>query len=186
MILKNGHYTINIKKDTTYRLGSTDNHFYDLILNPLKLNHSDFHDALSIYINDGIREQHLALVGDLFSSAENIAILKGHDLIVLEGFSIIVIDCHTYKVTAQNNLKSAMCIAIYEFDDGYVVHGELEIIKLSSTFEVEWVFMGGEIFVRFDKECFLEIKGDKIHVIDWINMQYEIDKLGNGKVINTM
>ena len=182
-ILKNEHYTINITKDTTFRLGSADNHFYDYILNPLDLSRSNFHDTLSIFIDNGIEEQRFALVGDLFSSAENIAVLKKHDLIVIEGFSVIVIDCRTQKLIRQHNLKSAMCIAIYEFGEGYVVHGELEIIKLSTTFEIEWVFMGGEIFVRFDGGCSFEIKGDKIHVTDWLDVQYEIDKFGNGTII---
>jgi len=73
-----------------------------------------------------------------------------------------------------------MGIAIYEFDGGYVIHGELEIIKLSATLEIEWVFRGGEIFVRLDGDCSFEIKGDKIHVVDWANVRYEIDRFGNG------
>lgn len=183
MIIKNEHYTIKTNKDTTFRLDSADNHFYDHVLNPLKLSRSNSYDVLSISIDDGIQEKCLALVGDLFCSTEKIVITKGHDLIVLEGFSIIVIDCRTRKVTEQHDLETAMGIAIYEFDGGYVIHGELEIIKLSATLEIEWVFTGGETFVRFDGDCSFEIKGDKIHVVDWDNVRYEIDKFGNGKIV---
>jgi len=77
-----------------------------------------------------------------------------------------------------------MCIAIYEFDGGYVVHGELEIVKLSSMFEMEWRFLGRDIFVSSDGDCPFEIKGNKIYVVDWLNIRYEIDRFGNDKVVS--
>lgn len=117
-----------------------------------------------------------------FNSVANIGILRGHELIALEGFRIVVIDFRTNEVVHIYHLKSAMNFEIYEFDQGYVVYGEFEIIKLSATFDVEWVYEGGDIFVRFSGGHGFEIKGGKIYVTDWCEVRHEIDRFGNGKL----
>jgi len=105
MMIKNENYTININKDMTFKLGSADNHFYDVVLNPFQLESPDFYDILSINIDNSILQIRLALIGEMFSSVENIAILKDHDLIVLEAFNI-VIDSRTQMVSTRQIIDS--------------------------------------------------------------------------------
>jgi hypothetical protein len=82
-ILENSSYKVNIKLDRTFTLDSKDNGVYQMILNPCEQTHTDYYNTFSITIDDRKYEKHLALIGSIWGSDEDAAILEGNDLIVL-------------------------------------------------------------------------------------------------------
>jgi len=77
---------------------------------------------------------------------------------------------------AAEQLSAGAVIAAYSCGEGYLLHGELEIIRLSKELTSLWAFLGNDIFVsRSGDKNALEMKPDRICVRDWRGGCYEID-----------
>ena len=66
--------------------------------------------------------------------------------------------------------------------DGYLIYGEIEIIKLDNEFNVAWKFSGRDIFVSISGKNAFEIAEQSIKLYDFEDNFYEIDF--DGKLIN--
>lgn len=156
MKLCNDKYKIEISEDATYTLQSTDNRHYDYTFNPSNLTRNDFIKAFNIKIED-IRNHSLAtniaLIGSLFCSEDHCAILINSILIVLMNDLITQFDLESKSLTRFKDLGEHGCFfEIYHVDDGYIIYGELEILKLDFMFNIIWAFSGADIFVSQDDQ----------------------------------
>ena len=180
MFVENEIYKINICKDETFTVDSADNKPYDLVFNPSNMDRSDYYKTLSICIDVNGSQKHLALIGSLYAGDEDIAVLKDKDLIVLMNTMLTVIDCNALTIKSCKTISDfGVYFSLHKFDDGYVVYGELDIIKLSAELETDWSFSGADIFVTLDGRCSFYIEDDTICLIDWNGTEYKIDKYGN-------
>ena len=75
-------------------------------------------------------------------------------------------------------LPAKLTTLIDKFKNGYVVYGELDILKLSPTFDIEWSFSGEDIFVSQDGSMPFQIANDTIYLSDWNGRKYTIDRYG--------
>ncbi|MDQ0362026.1 hypothetical protein [Breznakia pachnodae] len=173
MILYNSVYEVEITEITKLELTTFK---YDKIFDYMKLIDSEFSKIWNIFIN----KSNMILVAHM--SAPCSCILHESELIILLDGYIVILDLNTYEMTAIDDFKNHGCFfAIYEYDEGYIIHGELEIIKLSNDFKIEWSFSGSDIFVRADgTECF-RIIDDKVEVRCWDGLEVLLDI--KGKVI---
>ncbi len=182
MLLNNQTYKIEIAIDETYTLNSTDNKHYDYAYNPNKLDGNDFINVFSIKIKSREKAISIALVGGLYSDVEKCAILNENTLIVLQNEMISQIDITTGELLDSKNIETfGSNFAIYKIQTGYIIHGEIEILKLSFDFEIEWSFSAKDIFATIDGEKAFELCEDCIKLYDFENNYYEIDF--DGKLI---
>lgn len=179
MLIDNGIYKIEIVKDATFTLDSVDNKPYALILNPNNMKRSDYYKAFSINIDNSTDQKCIALIGSFFGSDEDVAILEDNALTVLMNATISVIDCRTLELKLHKKISArGIYCSIYKFENGYIVYGELEILKLSSNFEVEWSFSGEDVFVTQDGSLPFYIQDKSIYLTDWNGSTYIVNKLG--------
>lgn len=182
MQLKNLQYSIDIEIDNTFTLESTDNRPYDYIFNPEALTRNDYTKVFSIRISKGCDEPtNIALIGSFYSFPEDCAILKDNHLTVLMDSTITVIDLITLSIIRHKIFSDfGTYFSIYSFDNGYIVYGELDIVKLDITLQIEWTFSGADIFVLPDESIIpFNINGDTIELRDWEGKYYYLDKYGN-------
>lgn len=175
-------YKIYIEKDRTFTLDSADNKPYDLILNPFEMKRSDYYTVLSINIDIGGKQKNIALVGTLYGEASDIAVLDDHDLVVLMNTNLVVIDCNYLVVKLSKCVSEyGVYFSIYKFEGSYIIYGELDIIKLSSTLTVDWSFSGEDIFVTQDGSRPFAIENGLIHLTDWNGRKYTVNRFGKEK-----
>ena len=183
MNIENATYKIAIVKDETFTLDSVDNKPYDYIFNPVGFRRSDFYMAYSINIDDGIGKKRIALIGSAYGRVDNSAVMEDDTLIVLANTILVSIDCRTISMKSHE-IKSdtipffKVLLGIYRFDNAYIVHGEIDILKLSPAFEIEWSYSGGDIFITQDGSCPFRIENDIIHLTDWNGRKYAVNKFG--------
>ena len=179
MFIENEFYKVSISRDETFTLNSTDNKPYDCIFNPSGMRRSDWFKTLSININSDDGQKNIALLGSPFGSDKDIAILEGSDLFVLMNTTLNCIDCQNLSVKFCKTIADfGEYFSIYKYDNGFVVYGELDIIKLSSVFDIEWSFSGADIFVTHDGTHAFSIENDIIHLLDWNGTHYFVDRFG--------
>jgi len=180
MKLKNFNYEINIEIDTTYTLESMDNKKYDYVFNPNNLTRKDYTKVLGIEIKNVYGNVvNIALIGYIYASSDDYAVLEDSKLIILMDSTIIVIELKKFTIKHKCIGDSGCYFSIHSFCDGYVIYGEQEIIKINLNLEVEWTFSGADIFVLpYSDESAFKINGEIIELIDWNGASYKIDKYG--------
>jgi len=143
---------------------------------------SDYYKVFSICIDDNGKQKHIALIGSWYGADENIAVLECSDLIVLINTMLVVIDCSTLAIKhCQTISNGGVYFAIQKFDDGYIVFGDLDILKLSAEYETVWSFSGADVFVTQDGSNPFYIDNNIIYLTDWNGTKYIVDKFGDGK-----
>ncbi|NOW90669.1 hypothetical protein BCD91_002692 [Clostridium beijerinckii] len=183
MILRSEKFQVEVTEDKTFTIQSTDNKPYDILFNPENLSRGDITKAFRIKIKSNNRERDIILIGSLYCYDEDCAILEENKLIVLINCAVTIINIEECKTLRHNKFSDSGCyFGIYEFQNGYIVYGELEIVKLDKFLNKEWDFSGADIFVTQDKNIPFQISGDKIQLYDWNGVYYELDK--NGKIID--
>lgn len=183
VVIENDYIKITIKQDKTYTIGSTDNKPYDIIMNPFKYTRNDYTKAMEIVIQNEILEEiRMVLIGRLYGHESNCAVLKDRELVVLIDKDIFIINIDEYKLVKYKKID---CVgdnfAIYLVNNGYIIHGEIEVFKLDYELDKIWGFSGADIFVTQDNKLPFFIDGDRIKIYDWNGTYYEIDL--NGKLI---
>lgn len=184
MRLENNNYIIEITNDENYSLDSADNTMcYDYIYNPNNISREMMYTTFSTKIISPNKEIKVALIGGAYSFVEDCAIIKNDTLIILQNETVLLIDLPSGKLVNYINIDTFGCnFAIYEIASGYIVYGEIEILKLSFKFDVEWRFSARDIFVTVDDTPPFIICDKSIKLHDFNNNYYEIDF--EGKLIN--
>ena len=183
MVIKNDYVKITIKQDSTYTIGSVDNKPYDIIMNPFRYTRNDYTKTMEIVIqNEILEETRIALIGSLYGHESNCAVLKDRELVVLIDKDIFIINIDEYKLVKYKKIDCfGNNFAIYLVNNGYIIHGEIEVLKLDYEFDKIWKFTGADIFVTQDNKLPFLIDGDRIKIYDWNGTYYEIDL--DGKLI---
>ena len=174
-------YFVEITLDETYTIDSADNKRYDYVLNPSNKRRGDMYKVLHISIK-GVQNVDIALIGDYYTYPEDCAILEGDTLTVLQNDYITQIDLMSVQIIAGYELDVfGTTFSIYRMSDGYLIYGEIEIIKLDNEFNVAWKFSGRDIFVSILGNNAFEIAEQSIKLYDFEDNFYEIDF--DGKLI---
>jgi hypothetical protein len=63
----------------------------------------------------------------------------------------------------------------YDFQDDYLLRGELEIHRIDSNGKVKWSYRGRDIWVNMDGKKEVNIENDKVRLIDFEGNVYLID-----------
>lgn len=180
MVLENEKCCIEIKVDETYTVGSADNRYYDIVLNPCQYKRSDLTKTLSICIDLFSAELSIALVGPFYSYDFDCAVLEDEILTVLQDNSITQIKITDGSVVRHTRFECFGCnFGIYKVECGYVVHGEIEITMLDFDFNKRWSFSGRDIFASVSGMQPFEIRGKVICLCDFEGNYYELDFNGN-------
>ena len=176
MVLENKNCFVEIKVDETYTVDSTDNRYYDVVLNPCNLKNSDITKTFSIHVSLSDSEFYIALVGPSYSYDDNCAVLEDKTLTVLQDNTITQIKVTDGTIIRHIEFDCFGCnFAIYRVKNGYVVYGEIEITMLDIEFIKKWSFSGKDIFVTVDGKQPFEIRDDIICLHDFEGNYYEID-----------
>lgn len=179
MILVNEKFTVEVKKDTQYTLFSTDNQYYDYIINTEDYSRNDYICAYCITVNNNIDIYKIAIIARGYGKVDKCAILEEDRLVVLADNYIVFFNLSTRKL---GNMKEVIDFGtgmeIYTFDGGYIINGELDIIKVDKSGNKIWSFSGRDIWVTLNGEDAIQIDGNKLILTDFNGDAYKVDKHG--------
>lgn len=176
MLLQNEICNVNISIDNVYSIESTDNRYYDFILNPDKLNHNDCYKTMAIQIELSTVSLSIALVGDFYSYDIDCAILDKDILTILQNDKITQIQVQDGTMILHKQFECLGCnFGIYKVNHGYIIYGEMEVTMLDLEFNKMWGFSGRDIFVSITNKKTFELCENSIKLFDFEENYYEID-----------
>lgn len=181
MELSNNIYCITIDKADD-PLRSQESHNYNYIYNPSDYKEDDIHSAFIISIETACNNSCIELIGSFYSNPDRCAELEDSKLVVLMDDVIVEFDLETLSVLKHKTIGDETYFSLYPITDGYLIHGELSIIRLDRNFEQVWNFYGSDIWVVQDgtREAF-QIIDDQILLEDWNGIKYILNM--DGKLV---
>ena len=181
MELRNEFCQVTIEAEQTDNLQSEDKRHYDVILDPGLYSQKEFrYGVFSIHIDLSDREYTIALIGDDFSQDYNCAFLDGYVLTVMQNHAISQIDVRDAALLLYKEYECLFpAFSIFRVQKGYIVYGELEIVRLDDSFNKLWDFSGRDIFISASGKEPFQICDDRIKLFDFEDNYYEVDFDGN-------
>lgn len=180
MHIKTNLYSIDLSFAAINVLGSVNDQCYDEVYNVDSLHDIDLTKTLCVYISCASYSKKIAFISSCYSSDENCAVLDDNILTILQDDIVIQMDMASCCVIKYKKIDTFSNLwHIYQFNDAFIVHGEIEIIRLNKYLEVVWSFSGSDIFVTIDipHEAF-QMCDDRIKLYDFNGNYYEINYEG--------
>jgi hypothetical protein len=118
-------------------------------------------------------------VGGSTTIHERSYLIKNDSIFICCGSMIYSLTLPMLKLNWCKELDMATCFGIYEFENDFIIHGEVEISRLSENGTIKWTFSARDIFVSMNGKKEFEIIGDTIKLIDFGNYEYILDADGN-------
>ena len=81
----------------------------------------------------------------------------------------------------RNQYDVGTCLGIYEFDEDFIVHGEIQVSRIDKNGETKWGFSGRDIFVNPDGKTEFKIIENRIELVDWEGYKYVLN--ADGKIL---
>lgn len=82
------------------------------------------------------------------------------------------------KLLWKVKVDEACCFGIYQLEEDYLIHGELEISRINRDGEIIWQKTGGDIWTTLEGTK-IEINKNFIIATDWDYNKYKFDYNGN-------
>lgn len=119
----------------------------------------------------------------LFCADENINYqsvkIENDNLILSLGVDFISIDLNKLDLNWRLEPDMAEVFEFHDFENEYLLRGEVGIHRIDSSGHVKWTFTGKDIWVNMEGRPEVEITENSIKLLDFNSDEYEIDF--NGK-----
>ena len=170
MLLKNDLYEVTINKIS--ELPTTE--IFDYIYDFENYKNEEFKNILSINVVTTERNFRIALYCDFCGNYEACTILKHDKLIILKFNALYEFDLNTNSARHMVFSDIAGAIGLYDTGDGYLIHGEMCLIKTDYNLNKLWDFYGKDILVGKNGNN-ITVTKDKIELTDFEGNHYTID-----------
>ena len=100
-------------------------------------------------------------------------------LVICCGNTVFKLSLPGLDLVWQTVCDTATCFEIYNFQQDYIVHGELEISRLDKNGNIIWQRGGKDIFTTLEGINDFAVYDNYIVATDWRYNQYEFDGEGN-------
>jgi hypothetical protein len=181
---KMGNYIVDVFK-TDYSVNPADNNPYDLVYLEDAGNIWPTIIGLKIYDDTGslFKSAIIGARGGGSGIHETSHILKWDRIVICCSDTVFCLSIPDLYLLWKTKCDMATCFGIVKYKEDYIIHGEVEITRLSNDGKIIWQQSGADIFTSLnsEKEDFV-ITDDYILATDWDNRKYKFDF--DGKLIN--
>lgn len=190
-IIKFNNLNIEVNLDELYKINSTDNiNKYDNIYfsNSINKDYSEYAPKYNITIKE--KEDILKKVllissdGGPTEPHKKSILIDNNSLIIIIGDSIFSLSLPDLSINwVTECINCITCFEVFNCIDGYIIHGELSIIKLNKLGKIEWEFSGRDIFTTIDGLDDFQVFDGYIIAKDWGYHIYKIDIMNGMEII---
>jgi hypothetical protein len=110
------------------------------------------------------------------------SIFEDNRLLICCADSIFCLAVPGLDLSWVTHADGATCFEIFNCEDGYIVHGELEISRIDKSGMIVWQFSGSDIFTTLRGKDDFILNGNVIEAVDWNGLKFLID-VKTGKLL---
>lgn len=119
--------------------------------------------------------------GGVTGISENSFQIKDDRIYICCSDQIYSLNLTDLSVNWRKQYDIATCLGIYEFDNDFIIHGEIQVSRIEKNGETKWNFSARDIFVNPDGKTEFKITENRIELIDWQGYKYELN--ADGKIL---
>ena len=170
--------TIEVIDEPTYTFGSSDNTFnyskhyfgdggteYPTSKHGIRINKDDQIIDSCIIISSG----------GATGIYPNSSLLDNDQLLLCCCDTIFCLTLPELDLKWKTQADLATCFQIFQQQDDYIIHGELQVTKLDREGNQKWKFGGADIFVSIDNDEEFKLEPGGILLTDFAKTKYKID-----------
>lgn len=182
MKIETGKYQVELSKESTYKKDSTDNKF--------QFEHHYFEEeeyqfstqiGIKVYEKENlISSAIICASGGASGIHKNSQIVNMDKIVICCSDQIFSLSIPNLKLNWNTKAGSATCFEIFKLEEDFIIHGELEISRLSKDGKIIWQKSGADIFTTLEsKKDDFKLTDKYIFATDWGNRKYQFDFDGN-------
>lgn len=184
MKLEIGRYRIELIDESNYSSNSTDNLFQ---YQQQYANEREFHPSsqIGIKLYDGESMLSNAIIQSTGGGSgihQTSQIITNERIIICCSESVFSLLIPNLTLEWITKADDATCFQIFRYKEDLIIHGELNITRLTSNGEILWQKSGADIFTTEKGTDDFKTRNQTIEVRDWSNKLYKFDL--NGKNSN--
>jgi len=174
-------YQINIFDDEAFKEGSVDhvNHYDFAYFEESKYRSTSIYGIKVFQDNVLIKSAVIGAIGGGTSIHKTSTIIEDDRLLICCSDTIFCLSLPDLALLWRTQADEATCFEIYKYQDGYIIHGELEISRLDRDGKILWQQGGADIFTTITGEQDFELCEHFIMAKDFENRLYKFDYEGN-------
>ena len=180
MTFEIGKYRIEIINESDFNPDSKDNSF-DYEKKYLPESEYTLPTKFGIRIFENGIELNSAIIGaeggasGLHSTSQ---IIETNRILICCNDSVFCLNLPTLNLVWKSKVDIATAFGIYKIENGFIVHGELEITRIDNNGNIIWKNSGTDIFTTLSGKNGFEIRANFIKATDWENRVYKWDLNG--------
>jgi hypothetical protein len=184
-----GKYKIEIVNDSTFTPNSTDNiNSYDIVysesMSLSSRNMSYTQTAIKTYENSNpVKTAIICEPGGVTIDSETSFVIDDSVLYIIAKDMVYSLNIPDLSLNWSKAIDSLCCLAIHRLESDFLVHGELDIIRIGRDGQIKWRFGGRENWINPSGKPEVTIKTNHIELIDFDSYKYIIDFNGKEKKI---
>jgi hypothetical protein len=171
-------FTIEIINEEDYIVDSADNRFkYDLIYqHPEDEGYSPTSKhGIKVYKSGLYKNAIILATGGSTDVNPNSAILDNGSLVICCCNKIFCLRLPDLELNWITEADMATCFGIYQYEDSYIIHGEVNICRISRDGKIQWKRSARDIFVSIDNAGnTFKMNDEYIELIDWHGFRYKL------------
>ncbi|MCO6148437.1 hypothetical protein [Flavobacterium sp. NRK1] len=170
--------TIELIDEPTYTLNSMDNKFIysKHYFGDGAKEYPTSQHGIKIYQNNQIIDNCIIIgSGGATGIHNSSSLLDNEQFLLCCCDTIFCLTLPNLDLKWKTRSDQATCFKIFQHQDEYIIHGELQVTKLDKDGNVKWEFGGSDIFVSIDEEEEFKIENDGILLTDFAKNKYKID-----------
>ncbi|MFY7826017.1 MAG: hypothetical protein ACOVQ4_02770 [Flectobacillus sp.] len=110
-------------------------------------------------------------------------IIASENILICCGDSVFCLSLPSLELVWNMKLDDVTCFQIFQCQEDYLIHGELNITLVNLEGNIKWCFSGKDIFVSLTQEKAISILPEGILLTDFEQTKYKLDF--DGKLIWT-
>ena len=181
-------YSIGLLNETNYNPDSADNSVvYNQFFTENVYKHDNYPTKHGvILLKDGEIKKSVCVSsgGGHTGIHARCSVLDGNSFLICCADSIFCLNLPDLHLNWITKADQATCFGIYKYQNGYIVHGELEISRLDKDGSITWQFSGSDIFTTPEGRDSFRLNGDFIEAVSWDGITVTIDAQ-TGQSINS-
>ncbi|CAM3969511.1 hypothetical protein MUGA111182_19785 [Mucilaginibacter galii] len=174
-------YHVKLKDNSTYKPWSTDNaeqydtvYFFDTEYRPTSM------IAIEVYEYDTLLKKVLVgATGGGTRVSETSFVYDEDRLVMCCCDTLFCLSIPELTLHWNTQADMATCFQIFKYKSDYIIHGEMEVSRVSPNGQIVWSQGGADIFLTLDSKQDFRITDEGIFVTDFEYRKYHWDFDGN-------
>jgi hypothetical protein len=126
----------------------------------------------------------LAECGGATGISNNSFILKDERIFICCSNTVYSLNLIDLSINWRKEFDDVTCFGIHEFEDDFIIHGELSVSRIDHKGNIKWNYCPRDILVNLDGKEVFKIIDNYIELIDFQGYKYILSK--DGEVLSSI